>query len=168
MADAAKKVVEFIFEGFSGDTQGFSSVFINSATDPLNEDGKKVLADQQAKRTKAGHPALVATVDGKEVPVLEVRLYLPYPVGGIEQFVDPSFLTSYKAAYQKWSAAKGCDVEFSLDKWILGQMRIDVNRDTLTPRAYKLYTIAGVKQNPKNTKAKRAKADDGKSFTTAL
>lgn len=144
MADPVKKLA---FVGFAGDAQAFTSVFINPETDPLNEAGQKAFENHKKN------------VD-PEATELEVRLYLPYPSDGFANHVEPAFLAEYKAAYKKWAAEKGCEVEFDLDKWILGQLRIDVNRDTLTPKAYELFTVAKVKNSPKKAKAKASKKEE--------
>lgn len=147
----------YVFAGYAGETQEFASIFIDPSEDPLNPDGLRELANQKELRKKAGLP---------ERDELEVRVYPPFPVDGVEKYVDPEFLKAWKAAWDGWAKPKGIDVKLDLDKLILGQMRIDLNRDYTTPEGYKRFTVAMVKLSQRAKKqGKKAKA---LSFGTAL
>jgi hypothetical protein len=153
MAETAKV---FTFEGFAGDTQAYASVFIDPETDPLNEAGDRALKAQNDARKKQGF---------EELPILEVRVYLPWPKSGLHSFVNPDFAAAHKKAiseFVKKYAEKltGFTYELDYDKLGLGQMRIDINRSLTTPLAYKLFTKAGVKLNPKAKKKAAKKQPD--------
>lgn len=142
----APVVPMFHFDGYKGDGQPYGSVFIDPETDPLNDAGVEALAAYRRD----------VKPDAKE---LEVRLYIPFPREGIEKFIDPTFLAAWKTEWKTWAEKKGVKTEFNPSLWLLGNIRIAVIRDRLSPWAYKQFTIAGVKLNPKKVKKEKARKE---------
>jgi len=148
MAEPARSAKQFEFE--------MAQTVIRLFASRLNDAGRKVATDYVATLRKEDAKAELPTMskNGKEVPILPVGVNFPYPKGGIEQYIEPAFLASWKATWKEQVLGRGIKVDLDLDKFIQGQARIDLNRDR-TPvaeaRFYETTTDAkgGTKAAPK-------------------
>lgn len=102
----------------------------------LNEEGLGAL---EAYRAREGSvPTRKDGKTGRTIEMLPIGVNFPFPAEGLETHLDPAFLADWRAKWNKEVMGRGIRVELNLDKFVKGQVRIDLNRDR-TPTAYKRF-----------------------------